>query len=263
MTQDIAARQQALLAALLGQGEAIGLAALPGLVGSSGARGGIERGLQAYRLNAAALSAKVLAGVYPRLQQQLGGDASFEAMAWAFWRAHPPMHGDLGLWGGDLADFLARQDGMPHWLCDLARLEWTAHQCERAADADLDVASLDLLASVEPARLSLRLRPGLALLQVLPTAWACWVCSVDAAQPCAAKTLPVVIWRHAWRATGLRLSAGDEQLMQRLQQGGSLEQALQAALAADESFDFSAWLQAALQHAWLQAAVLVASGFER
>ena len=232
MSARLVAQQQALVAALLDRSVPSGLAALPGV------EGGQARGLQAYRINAQALSGKALAAVFPQLQQALGA-ASFEAMAWAFWRAHPPTLGDLAQWGGALADFLAAQDGMDTEPPDLARLEWALHRAETAADVALDTASLDMLASLDAAQLTLRLRPGVQVL---------------AAQSGG----PLLVWRKDWRAQSAPLTAAEVALMQALLDGRDLASALSHAAEADGALDFSAWLQAALREAWLHRAERVA-----
>ena len=50
--------------------------------------------------------AQALAVPFARVKQALG-EADFAALAWSFWRAHPPERGDLAQWGGALAGFLA------------------------------------------------------------------------------------------------------------------------------------------------------------
>lgn len=222
MTATLRAQQQALVAAVMTRSEAPGVAALPGV------EGGTARGLQAYRVNAQALSIKALAAVFPQVQRLLG-EASFEMMAWAFWRACPPGQGDLAQWGGGLADFLAAQDGMDAAPPELAQLEWALHRAESAADAALDTESLGLLASVDPAELALRLRPGVQVLH-------------------AQSTGPLLVWRKDWRAHSAPLTQAEAALMQALLDGLDLETALSL---AGSDLDFSAWLQAALREAWL------------
>ncbi|MCV2368805.1 DNA-binding domain-containing protein [Roseateles oligotrophus] len=256
MSAALIARQRALLEALLGRADAssIGLLGLPGVRDEQGGAAA-QRGLRAYRLNAQVLAAKTLGAVFGRIQQVLG-DESFAAMAWSFWRRSPPERGDLGLWGERLPEFLAGQDSMDLWLCDLARLEWAAHIAERAADSELDAASLTLLSEQEPERLSLRMRPGLQLLRVQSTAWALWSGSDDAeddAEDCGA-TVTVVMARKAWRAEGFCLPLGASALMDALLGGANLDQAVQQAFVAEADFDFSAWLQSALLNGWLQGA---------
>ncbi|MFN3860108.1 MAG: DNA-binding domain-containing protein [Roseateles sp.] len=220
------AQQQAFVDALLGRGEPPA-----GLSGSA-------RGLAAYRNNLRALSAQALAVAYPRLREALGED-DFAALAWSFWRLHPPASGDLGEWGGALASFLIERAGEDSGLPDLARLDWATHCAERAADAELDVASLDLLATQAPEALWLQLRPGVTLLHQ--------------------RDGPLLVWRQGWRGQSQPLAAGDAAFMRAVLDGDSLAGALARAdavkgLGREADFDFSAWLQAALRNAWLQAA---------
>jgi hypothetical protein len=217
----LAARQQVLLAALVG-GHAVP-AGLRGLRSEDPAAG-----LRAYRRHAQALADKALAAVFPRLRELLG-EAQFAAMAWAFWRQCPPQ-GELGAWGQDLPGFLSAQPGMDEEPPVLARLEWALHLAERAADAELDAGSLQLLGEADPARLALRLRPGL---QLLPPRQ--------------------LVWRRGWRAQARELPAAQADFIGRLLAGRSLGAALEGCLAEHTDFDFAQWLQQALQEEWLMA----------
>lgn len=259
-------------------GSAMNLAALPGVglcLPEGGLRndsqGGLQRGWDAYQTNARALSARTLASVFGPIEETLGAE-SFAAMAWAFWRAFPPQRGDLGCWGGDLATFLAQQEGMDGWLVDLARLGWAVHQAERAADAELDAASLALLGQLPADQLGLRFRPGLQLLRdVSAQALAMMNSSVveketgdEAAEEAAeesaeeaaeeAATHCTIVWRQALRGCCRALPAAQACLMEILIDGGDLQSGLEAALNAQPEFDFTDWLQTAVREAWLQAA---------
>jgi hypothetical protein len=233
-----AQRQQDLVQALLAGQEVPGLAGLAGVCRN--------RGLQVYRGNAQALSARALAAVFPRLQTWVG-EAEFAAMAWAYWRARPPERGDLACWGQALPEFLCEQAGMDALLPDCARLEWAAHQAERAPDAELDADSLSALATHRPECLRLRLRPGLALLSVVPEAAALWPL------PTSAEPARLLVWRREWRAEACLLDPGSYDFMQAMLAGADLQQALDR--AAD--FDFSAWLATALSQAWLSGVELI------
>lgn len=217
------AEQQAFVDALLGRGEApAGL-------------GGGERGLAVYRNNLKVLSAQALAVPFTRLRDALGED-EFAALAWTFWRCHPPECGDLGQWGGALEAFLLERAGAASGLPDIARLDWALHRAERAEDVVLDAESLSLLGSTPPDALWLRLRPGVALL--------------------AQAAGPVLVWREGWRGQWRAVSEAEAVFVRALVGGANLAAALEAAAvkgSGDETdFDFGAWLQAALQHAWLQ-----------
>lgn len=217
------AAQQALVDALLGRAEAPS-----GLMGSA-------RGLAAYRGNLQALSAQALAVPFVRLHEALDGD-DFAALAWSFWRAHPPERGDLAQWGGALEAFLVERAGETSGLPDLARLDWALHRAERAADAELDVESLARLGDTPPEALWLQLRPGVTLL--------------------AQSSGPVLVWRSGWRGNWVELGPADAAFLQALLDGVNLAEALEAAevkgLASGGDFDFAAWLQSALRNAWLQ-----------
>ncbi|PTT78286.1 hypothetical protein DBR42_23880 [Pelomonas sp. HMWF004] len=195
-----------------------------------------ERGLAAYRNNLKALSAQALAVPFTQLRQALG-ETDFAALAWTFWRAHPPERGDLAQWGGALEAFLLARAGAASGLPDLARLDWALHLAERAEDSALDADSLGLLGQHDPEALWLQLRPGVALL--------------------AQQAGPVLVWRQGWQAVSQPVSAADASFMAAVLGGQSLADALSTAAVkgsdAEADFDFGAWLQAALQNAWLLA----------
>jgi hypothetical protein len=218
------ARQQGLVDALLGRGDPP-----PDLMAS-------ERGLATYRHNLQALSARALAGTFERVHAALGED-DFASLAWTFWRARPPAHGDLGEWGGELEAFLIERAGESSGLPDLARLDWALHQAERAEDVELDVESLNLMGTTPPETLWLRLRPGVALL--------------------AQQSGPLLVWRRGWRGESQGVSASEAAFFAAVLAGTSLAAALEAAevkgSASEPDFDFGAWLQAALHHTWLHA----------
>ena len=217
------AAQQALVDSLLGRDQA-----------PAGLTGG-ERGLAAYRNNLRALSARALAVPFAQLSKALGDD-EFATLAWSFWRAHPPERGDLAQWGGALEGFLLARAGAESGLPDLARLDWALHLAERAADAELDAGSLALLGSTAPETLWLQLRPGVALL--------------------AQQAGPLLVWRRGWRGISQLITLAEAAFMQALLDGANLADALSdvevKGSALEPDFDFGAWLQAALQSAWLQ-----------
>lgn len=232
--------QTAFVRALRHGGEVPGLCGLrPGL--------SLNEGLAAYRGNAQALSARALGAVFPQLQAVLG-EADFAAMAWAFWRAHPPLRGDLSTWGDALAGFLTEAAGPDSGLPALAQLEWALHEAERAADAQLDAESLTLLGQAELSALRLELRPAVRLVDL---------CGPVAEHPELAGA--VLVWREGWAGRRAAVDAASAAFVRALLAGESLAAALDAAavkgLASADDFDFSAWLQAALRHEWLHRVV--------
>jgi hypothetical protein len=255
-TDKEALRQQMLLRALWGD-------ARPGVVAGwlrDGPRGGkVAPGLAAYRANAGAAAERALAAAYPTVQQLLG-DESFAALARACWRQHPPTAGDLGLWGGALAAFIEDAEVLAcePYLPDVARLEWAVHLAERAADAT-PPQGLERLGSDDPAALALRLAPGTALVDSrhpIVTIWQAHRSSADDrfAPVRAAFTAGTgecaLVAREGWRAAVRALAPDEARYMQALLAGGSLATAL---TAAGDTFDFQAWLIAALQQQRLAA----------
>lgn len=220
-------RQRALLAAV-DSGQSSGFAPGQAPLALDG-QASPAPGLQAYRRNAQGLSARALAAVYPRLQAELG-EADFAAMAWTFWRRHPPRSGDLGDWGQDLPAFLASQPGMDMPLVALARVEWACHGAERAADVLPDLASLGRMVA-EPGRAwQARLAPGLQ-----------WLAPHQ------------LVWRQGWRARSLSLADQPAVLdfLKLLLADPGLDAALTACLARHPDFDVGAWLEQALGEGWL------------
>lgn len=251
-TEREAQRQRALLSAFAG-------APIAGLR-EHGARA--ARGLEAYRANAEAIAERALAAAFPTVQAMLGAE-DFGQLAREFWRAQPPSRGDLGEWGDRLAAWLQTHAQLAAWpyLPDCARLDCALHRCERAADASLDAASLALLESTDPAALRLELMPGVALIR---SAWP--VASIHAAHQvdgveaehafadvraaiAAARAEDALVAREGWRAVVHRLGDADARWTQSVLDGRDLARALDDAGAA---FDFAAWLQTALRHAWLK-----------
>jgi hypothetical protein len=256
-----ALRQQMLLRALLGD-------ARPGVV-----EGWLRdtpalkrRGLQAYRANAGALAERALAAAYPTVQPLLGDD-SFAALARALWQAHPPRHGDVATWGGELPGFIAALEQLASepYLADVARLDWAVHLADQAADDEADVEGLALLAGPELPGLRLRLRAGHAVLHSPHPVHAIWAAHRDEGPDRFApvrqafaegRAEAVRVRRRGLRSVVERIDAATATFEARLLQGGTLGDAL---TATDEAFAFEPWLIDTLQRDGL-AAVLPNTG---
>ncbi len=248
-----AERQQRLMAQLLAPRADTAALALR----ESGSRA--LRGLQAYRANADASATRALATAFPTVQA-LVGEADFEHLAREFWRAAPPLRGDLGEWGDTFAAWLAAHpqfaDGP--YIGDCARLDWALHRCERAADNTLDADSIARLGDTDSARLAMQLAPGVALVE---SAWPIVMIldahrgGDDAAFAAARDAISeqrgeaALVARQGWRATAIAIDAGSAAWTRRLLAGDDLAGAL---AAAGEQFDFSAWLTTAIQAAWVK-----------
>ncbi|MBA3590054.1 putative DNA-binding domain-containing protein [Methylibium sp.] len=225
----------------------------------------LQRGLGAYRGNAAGIAERALAAAYPTLTA-LVGPQDGAALARALWRASPPLRGDLAQWGGDLPEFIEAQRGLDPWpyLADCARLDATVQRCEAAADAAPEPATLTLLAEQPPEALVLRLLPSV---QLLASDWPVATLHVahrhtqpdgsaldmDALE-CARVAIgerrgeSVVVARAAWRALPHAVDAPTFAWMRSLHANATLAQAL---VQAGPDFEFNAWLLQAVQQQWL------------
>ena len=262
-----AERQRRLLALLWGEPGA----AEPGLAGPAAER---ERGLAAYRDNAAALAPRALAAAYPTVAQ-LMGDESFAALARAHWHRDAPQRGDLAWWGERLPEAIEHdlQLAGVAYLADVARLDWAVHRAGFAAEDDGSPQGLKLLAETDPARLLLRLRAGTAVvvsLHPIVEIWQAHHAAPPARHPMAAGTERFDVARRAlregraqaaWVTRGggsavkiLALDIGGSRFTEAVLCGCRLENALAVAGA---TFDFEAWLVLALRQGAL-AAVQVA-----
>ena len=207
----------------------------------------VQRGLQAYQANGAALAA-----AYPVLTRLLGAE-SFAPLARHFWQQQPPQRGNVAQWGAALGDFLeaAPQLADEPFLGDVARIEWALHCGASASDAAPDPQSFALLATGDPEQTTLCLSPGVALL-----ASAYPVVSIVNAHLLDAPTLAeaadllragvaqyALVWRQGFKPQVRLGSAAEHTLLLALQAGLPLEGALAGASGANTAaiaFDFSA-----------------------
>lgn len=249
--KNLAAQQQALLQLLF-----TGAAAPPALPHGAPAATGLpfhgERGLRAYRANGLALAERTLAGAFPVLAQLVGAE-SFTALSREFWLTHPPRCGDLAQWGDALAQFLQTNSQLADepYLPDVARVEWALHVAAGAADQAADMASFALLASADPATLSLRLASGtLVLASNYPVA------SITTAHQSGTPSLAeagamlragtaehALVWRAGLRPCVRPCGPGEAALVTALLRGASLLAALESA----PGLDFQGWLSMAVQ----------------
>ncbi len=226
-----------------------------------------QRGLQAYQAHASALAARALAAAYPTVVQLLG-DASFGALARAFWRHSPPDCGDLGLWGAGLHAFLAAAPDLAEepYLGDLARLEWAVHSAATAADSTAAPFGLQHLAEADATQMHLVPQAGTALVDSTHPIVSIWQAhrlhamadepvdgplheraderTGDAADEAANRRFapvraafaaqraePALVWRQGWRVQVAALGDAEARFTHRVLQGQALGAALQATAA--------------------------------
>ena len=275
----LAQDQQTLLGAVLGGPSDDVLWALvnSNTLNASGLRGKslASRGLRAYRSHGLALGERALRAAYP-VVAQLMGEENFAALAPHFWRAHPPTCGDMGQWGDGLANFLAAEPQLADepFLADVARIEWALHRASFAADSSADLASFGLLSAEPPATPSLKLSPGVWLLDsafpVVSLTHAHGLPAEDrkSALAYAAELLArgtgekALVWREGFKPRLRHLGAAEHALLLALQAGHSLEAALtQASHANDQNseavFDFADWLASSVKSGLVTGAFLI------
>lgn len=215
-----------------------------------------QRGLQAYQANGMALAERALTAAYPSVAQLIG-DESFASLAHHFWRQYPPLRGDMGEWGSELADFLEATPQLADepFLGDVARIEWALHRAGTALDAVPDLPSFALLA--ESSSATLVLSAGVAMFQSQYPV----VSLVNAhitGEPSLAEAAALLqsgvaeyalVWRQGFKPRVRNSSTAEHALVQALQAGLTLEKALDAAAEAPaaDAFDFNDWLRHAVQ----------------
>ncbi len=214
------------------------------------------RGLRAYRANAQEIAQSALQAAYPVMQQLLG-EENFRYLAQDMWQALPPQRGDLAQWGHELAQYLPQVPQLrtllaEHpYLCDVAHAEWALHTAATATDAQLDAQSFQLLAQADPEQLRLVLAPGCAVLRraypvvsILQLHDPQEISVHDSARQAiaAGEAQTALIWRRGFRPVIAQADAASSVLIETTLAGQSLAGAVDAAVSAEPSFDFSAWL---------------------
>jgi hypothetical protein len=198
-------------------------------------------------------------------------------LARSLWQQHPPLAGDIGLWGDTLPAFLevamvsSEALAAEAYLPGIARLEWAVHGAGRAADA-MAPHGLALLAESDPANLRLLLAPGTAVVESKHPVVSIWLAhqhpgsdtppsetppanapsedSFAGARAALAAGLgeTALVCRRGWRVHVQALPLAHARFTQAVLSGQSLAQALDAAAGVSgPAFAFEAWLIQALQ----------------
>lgn len=202
-----------------------------------------------YRRNVLGNYAAALRDVYPVLLR-LVDEPFFDRLARDYATQVPSRSGDLHDYGGELGAFLeqvpAARD-LPY-LADTARLEWAVHRSFHARHAlPLEPARLAAVAPERLPDLRFELHPAAALLRSpypVLTIWrvnqATW--SGDQAVDLGQGAEQVLVMRRALEVTLELLSAAEYAMLEALDAGRSLGDALGAALDVDAQFDLEVFL---------------------
>lgn len=218
----------------------------------------VSAGLATYRGNIQGNCVQALRSAYP-IVVKIVGEEFFAATAREYLRAHPSVSPDLNQYGERLPQFL---EDFPHtadlpYLQDVARMEWLAHRAHYSQDAVPFIGAS--LAGTPPERHHLlrpRLAPACALLESawpLGRIWAIHQDDYDGAFEVDLRSGPdrILVERPGWRARVRSLSRGDFRFLHASAGGGTLGEALEAALAEDPHFDPSSALAR-----WIAAGVV-------
>ena len=201
-------------------------------------------------------------GVSYRVVRELTGAPFFNAAVDAYAHAHPSTGGDLNVYGATFGDFLARY---PHardlpYLPDVARLEWALDESHRAADGDgspeRTLADLARVPGNAIAALRFALDPSCRLLRSPYPVLRIWQAHQegfpgDARVQFDAGTDFVLVLRDATGVGAQRILAGEFTWLAALSTGADLATALDAALAAEATFDLGTALRARIADATL------------
>jgi hypothetical protein len=221
-----------------------------------------DPGIAVYRRAIAANYRNALAATY-RVVRDLTGAPFFNAAVDAFVLAHPPKAGDLNVYGGDFAAFLA---SYPYgrdvaYLPDVARLEWALDEANRAADpVGSPQALLTALAAIPGhamARQRFVLGPSCRFVTSPHPVFRIWQVHQlghhDVHVDFDAGADHLLVRREGALPVIERLAAGDYAWLVALSHGADLARALDDALAADSEFELGAALRAHVQTGTLMA----------
>jgi uncharacterized protein (UPF0276 family) len=248
---DLAEGQQRFAAAMLDRERTADAASL-----FAGGAGQLPERLALYRGHLTGTWENVLAAAYPVLRQ-LVGDEFFGGLARAFGLAHPAHDPDLNRFGAEMATFL---DGFAPaaeypYLPDMARLEWALHASYYDADA-LPLTAGEV-AALTPGQLDasrFALHPAARLQQSRWAVASLWQAHHGGAFPQEMDTHEHwVIARVDWQVQLHPLTPAWHAALHRLEQGGTVGEALDAALALAPDVDVGAALVQ-----WLDWQILVA-----
>jgi len=206
-----------------------------------------DRRLDIYRSNLKAHCLAALSSAYPVLKA-LTGDAYFAALARAYAEAHPSRSGDLNGFGAQLAGFIAQweRDARYVYFDDIARLEWAIHLAWYASDPQplttqqwqqIDIAAL--LSN------PLKIHPAASAIHSNHAIADIW----RAHQPDG--TLPghidrpswTLVVRPEWRPFVIDQTQAAHEAFIALQNGCTLNEAIDTALRVDSAFDIAAQLR--------------------
>lgn len=209
-----------------------------------------DMGMSAYQKNLNAQIQAVFKTSYPRLDRAIMAcqKTGCKIDVLDYFSSHPHQTGDWGEWGAHVDKWLESHE--LYGLSKLAELDWAVHMCEREKNKPFNVASFHLLASEPPSELFFDTAPGFMMisssfnLHQWYVDWSDNNRDIAYLEPKTCGRHDLLVYRQHWRANVIALSALEVQWLNLLQARQSIEKALDS---MPESFDFSAWLNQALE----------------
>ena len=212
----------------------------------------LEGGLAVYRNAVGANYRNAMSASYA-VVRELTGRPFFDAAVDAFVAAHPSTGGDLNVYGGNFATFLASYPyarDLPY-LPDVARLEWAIDEATRAADSTVSpqrtVAALAALGADDLMQQRFTVDPSCRLLRSDFPVLRIWQAhgaegdrdfDIDFDVPAD----HLLIRREGNVPVVERMTGAEHEWLAALQAGHALNLALEAAFARDAEFDVGAML---------------------
>lgn len=225
---------------------------LPTPAGLTDGRGNpTDKRFAVYRNNVTVALVDALKSSFPVLRKLLG-DANFDQLAPLFVRAHSPTSPLMMYYGTAMPGFLEGFAPLQHigYLPDMARLELAIRQSYHAADAaPMEATHLGRLAPDALMASTLTLAPAVQIL------WSDWPLfdiwrynMVEGAPKPQAVAQSVLITRRAFDPEPHPLDPAQVAWLAAIQNGETIEQAMDAAQAISTDFDLSPLLTVLLQN---------------
>lgn len=215
-----------------------------------------EKRFNVYRNNVFASLIDVLAGRFPAVQR-LVGEEFFRGTVAEFIRTNPPDNPVIIRYGAAFPDFLdgfEPVDDVPY-LADVARLEMAWNTAYHAADAAaLTPQDFAAIAPEQVAQLVLRLHPSLTVLRSSYPVLTIWQKNTEGGDGDMASVNfaeggeDVMIVRPQRRVNLIKLEPAAHPFITALAGGKRLGAAVDAAIAANPAFDFSATLASLMRN---------------
>jgi hypothetical protein len=210
-----------------------------------------ERGMAVYRNTVTLNYRHALAATYP-VVRELTGRAFFDTAVDAYANAYPSGGGDLNVYGGEFADFLAaypHAKALPYLPC-VARLEWAIDEASRAADQAASPAGVLAALAGTPAHALAQQRLALdASCRLVHSPfpvmriWQAHQTGFDGRVDLDAGADRLLVRRERSAPSVARIAPADFAFLHALRDGGDLAAAFDAAVAVDGDFDLAVALR--------------------